>query len=748
MKFVRQFVSAVAVSSLMLWGGVSHAVNFSANGVGEVAIAPYYTVRNGWLTAINLTNVSNKAIAVKVRFRESRNSRDTLDFTVGLSAFDVFTAVLLERKADGKAVLVVTDQENEGGRASCVIPKSVMTNSKLPTSSKDYGTMLLAESYGGDTTGLFVDTQNERDGGVFDDERLKEGYVEFYALGAADVTTFEDSAGNPVDFVYDYDADPAEKTAPLAIENHDCDYLDNAFSRRFVGPNNAGYGVLDRGNVYPTFTHYGTASEFGEPINALKFNVRLINPLRGLEAGYEAETLANFYNPQLVDGAVSARHAFDAAGNLIGVTGNNRNCWVNIGDQREIDPIDWRPDGDDSADGTPGELLEDFSCRNFIAEQDVYAFLEPSLNNAFPEVANIYDEVLNVWQSLSPERGTYPGANLPNDVRGIDAVSALFTRRFVVNEWSSDVESLVKELTDWVVTFPTKNFYVDSTGAFGYGAQQAIAPGVFDRENDGRYETADVLDTPFRIPTNLAQEPFLNTSRPESLLKNSSFAPFVVGENDIQARIHSAYPPFAELFDGESCLEAGVVLYDRAEQPNRIEFGDGVTISPAPPASRVTVELCAEANILTFNGRSVFRSADVDEFLGVGDDDIETVDISNPSFNSTKGWMQLDLNFRDSDDGLEKGPGATSAYLQNASNAFATMVPIDAPNGVKSVRVKLEGAPALGFAIKQRTFGPDNAKSNFASAITHSYTRSICDPLNVSRMDSLRLPLSCEPLSQ
>ena len=48
--------------------------------LGQALIFPYYTVRGGWMTLFGVTNTSDQIVAVKVRFRESYNSRDVLDF--------------------------------------------------------------------------------------------------------------------------------------------------------------------------------------------------------------------------------------------------------------------------------------------------------------------------------------------------------------------------------------------------------------------------------------------------------------------------------------------------------------------------------------------------------------------------------------------------------------------------------------------------------------------------------------------
>lgn len=69
---------------------------------------------------------------------------------------------------------------------------------------------------------------------------------------------------------------------------------------------------------------------------------------------------------------------------------------------------------------------------------------QPNLNDAQPFLADTLDSIANGY-------GTF--------TRGVDAVSALIMAETVVNQFS--VNPAANVATDWVVTFPTKNYYVD-----------------------------------------------------------------------------------------------------------------------------------------------------------------------------------------------------------------------------------------------------------------------------------------------
>ena len=125
-------------------------------GTGTLALVPYYTVRDGWETLLNITNTSTSSLAVKVRLHESYNSRDILDFVVLLSPHDVWTASLSNN--NGVPFIRTTDR-------SCTVPVSV----------RDSGAAASPIAY----TGQFDDA------GPDTADRMLEGYVTVAVMGEA-----------------------------------------------------------------------------------------------------------------------------------------------------------------------------------------------------------------------------------------------------------------------------------------------------------------------------------------------------------------------------------------------------------------------------------------------------------------------------------------------------------------------------------------------------------------------------------
>ncbi len=65
--------------------GVANAVNLNPDGIGQVLLYPYYTTNGGNTTLFTVVNTADVGKAVKVRFLESLNSKEVLDFNVYMS---------------------------------------------------------------------------------------------------------------------------------------------------------------------------------------------------------------------------------------------------------------------------------------------------------------------------------------------------------------------------------------------------------------------------------------------------------------------------------------------------------------------------------------------------------------------------------------------------------------------------------------------------------------------------------------
>ena len=120
----RKNLTAAVLAGLAGIAGIAstaQAVNLNPDGLGEVLLYPYYTTNDGNQTLITVVNTTGDAKATKVRFMESYNSREVLDFNLYLSPYDVWVAAIADggdlgyESQEGVPHLVVPD-------TSCTVP--------------------------------------------------------------------------------------------------------------------------------------------------------------------------------------------------------------------------------------------------------------------------------------------------------------------------------------------------------------------------------------------------------------------------------------------------------------------------------------------------------------------------------------------------------------------------------------------------------------------------------------------------
>lgn len=118
---------AAAIVGIAGMANMSNAINVNPDGSGQVLIYPYYTIDGGNDTLISVVNTANEVKAVKVRFHESFNSREPLDFNLYLSPFDVWTGVVTRGANDNGTQLPILFTDD----TSCTVP-DIRTNPQLP----------------------------------------------------------------------------------------------------------------------------------------------------------------------------------------------------------------------------------------------------------------------------------------------------------------------------------------------------------------------------------------------------------------------------------------------------------------------------------------------------------------------------------------------------------------------------------------------------------------------------------------
>jgi len=283
--------------------------------------------------------------------------------------------------------------------------------------------------------------------------------------------------------------------------------------------------------------------------------------------------------------------------------------------------------------------------------------------------------------------------------RGVDAVSAVFMHEFVMNEYTTEAELAAS--TEWVVTFPTKNWYVDgdliedeseSESYFWQPVENAPDCGFWEEGDDnpaeeyatdGKCEPLDPNDC-----NNVTEGgiPILNCNNytAPGATKDYDCSDDLVGwdtclfvEDDFTGL---ALAPFTELFDGEACEAVELRVYDRDERTYVDLSRPGTqppVVSPSVPGAcdpatevckDVPFELCYEVNVLRFNDSNIFSTPN----LGTEEDPASLlITVTNPS-GFDRGWAWINM-YSDSDhqdsEGL-KGLPATGFAAYEFENEF------------------------------------------------------------------------------
>lgn len=373
--------------------GVAQAVNLNPDGIGQVLLYPYYTTNGGNTTLFTVVNTADVGKAVKVRFLESLNSKEVLDFNVYMSPFDVWTAAIYDNA--GTPGISTEDK-------TCIAPNSVMTSF---TPFRDYEFAYWRPDLLGVGVPPDADAKNA--------SRMQQGHVEVIEMGDLGGLPYENSLHGLHGGVW---------------QPKDCSYFEKEWTQKRAVPTppltwleetggdtstpNFNIGIHD---VYPPGSGYMTAAgpEFHDVggVGGIFGGAYIVNAAEGTAYSYNAEAINGFFSIS------------DA------VTGNVQDSNLHF------------------APGTVAPRLTD--AANEWDGLDTWA------------VARVFDAAGNP-SDLAFRRGDSP-----------EAVSAVLMARYVANEYA--INGVSEAISDWVVTFPTKEIHTYRKPA-GSTAAAGLAP--------------------------------------------------------------------------------------------------------------------------------------------------------------------------------------------------------------------------------------------------------------------------------
>jgi hypothetical protein len=466
---------AVALASILAGSAAlttpAQAVVLTQDELGDAIIYQYYTAKNGWQTFFRIINTSPDAVVVKVRFREAANSREVLDFEVALSPEDMWTGWTdANALGDGRPGIRSND-------TSCVFPlvgQSFPNDEGFKWLNRDnhlYGALFKDRAF----TGVYDDN-----GPYADDtaRRMAEGHFEIIGIASYPSTGSADGFAHAISH------------NGATGEPNDCQ---TAYRMYQLGDDGRG-GLSDQ-----------------DVDNVLAANAYLVNIASGQGAGYDPNVLADCStarrglralavatdtSPDLDDcdaglwgrGGVAINQALwdgttpppitttiyqvDAVG-VEGPPGDGRftgsfsadidgdgQCTVANGvDETNIQENDVPQEVYDAARSTPTLLIEagrndDQNCDFIVAD-----------SNPNPDAGALLTDT-RTERTFRPWRIKQKGQLIDQTpvVGGVDWVSSQFMATSVINEWAADFNPdavITDYFTQWVVTFPTKHYYVD-----------------------------------------------------------------------------------------------------------------------------------------------------------------------------------------------------------------------------------------------------------------------------------------------
>ncbi len=580
--------------------GSAQAVNINPDGTGQVLLYPYYTTNGENITLLSVVNTSDDAKAVKVRFMESENSAEVLDFNLYMSAYDVWTAaitpmpdVMLEpfncqTDPDSSAIvpcrgplLSVRDDET-----TCTVPDLNGRQAFLPF---QYLTVK-----GGDK-------------GSQTHARMNEGHFEMIEMGTL-ITgeTYEDDDGNERN--YPSWAGIAathvlHKSGPLAGEwaPASCAKLVDAWVRS-----------------KPFFEETS-----GDWINTVDY---------GPEYGVEAPSGGLFGGAAIVNPMQGSMHSYSATA---------LNGWNNSGEQF----VGTEPFGEwISIHAEPGTV-------------------RPNL-----ESGDEYEGLVFGEDGALLESGEFEFA--------IDAVSYVLMHDTLMNEYTT--EPGVAAETEWVVTFPTKRFYVNNP----------VYPYIPFTEIWAPIKKGDLATACEVVELNLLWDR-------EELFK----------------KVGPECDPAVEICDSEPPI-----------------------VSPPPPGGdddveddRVPFELCYETNVIRFGlGSEVSGDNIVDitpdqtEILGTPKGFYRNIDNAVLGFDA--GWARIEMDDYLEAKELTDDNGVVYGYTYEPTSRYS----LGAEDGQH-----LNGLPFVGFSVTRFSNGfipgidGQDVKSAYGGLFKHKSSRKV-----------------------
>jgi len=267
MKQFQKVGLAAAVATVAAGAIAQPESSVSRSESGDLAIIPYYTVKDGTNTGMHIINTTGSTQVVKVRLRRGTDSKDALDFNLVMSPQDEWTANI--GPSGGSSGVVVTTNDT-----TCTVPVfpaggAVMPQTYSEGATEGYVEIIAMAQTTDETQPIAVDAKHAA-GVPKDCARVRQNFYRTAALDADDAVI------------------PGQDPDVRGVHTSKLTSNGGACSAGVVAGTTAA-------SICANVTGAGSLSNYEDSDdNALKVSFMLTDPTGGLEAGDNAVMIEGF----------------------------------------------------------------------------------------------------------------------------------------------------------------------------------------------------------------------------------------------------------------------------------------------------------------------------------------------------------------------------------------------------------------------------------------------------------------------
>jgi len=267
MKQFQKVGLAAAVATVAAGAIAQPESSVSRSESGDLAIIPYYTVKDGTNTGMHIINTTGSTQVVKVRLRRGTDSKDALDFNLVMSPQDEWTANI--GPSGGSSGVVVTTNDT-----TCTVPVfpaggAVMPQTYSEGATEGYVEIIAMAQTTDELQPIAVDAKHAA-GVPKDCARVRQNFYRTAALDADDA------------------AIPGQDPDVRGVHTSKLTSNGGACSAGVVAGTTAA-------SICANVTGAGSLSNYEDSDdNALKVSFMLTDPTGGLEAGDNAVMIEGF----------------------------------------------------------------------------------------------------------------------------------------------------------------------------------------------------------------------------------------------------------------------------------------------------------------------------------------------------------------------------------------------------------------------------------------------------------------------